>query len=102
VIELVEGVIWFNYPRSFNYLMTHGEVFTLRKTIKSGVYVVLSRLILNPPNTGKTARVEYLGRIFGKEDLEDYVRKSGYQDAEEWMEKAKDAVHLHRVVLLST
>ena len=98
---MVEGVIWFNYPRAFNQLMTEGEVFTLRKTIKNGVYVVLSKLVLNPPKTGRMAKVEYLGRVLNKEELEDYVKKSGYKTVDDWVSEAKDAVHLHRVVLLT-
>lgn len=98
---MVDGVIWFNYPKAFNQLMTRGEVFTLRKTIKNGVYVVLSKLVLNPPKTGRLVKVEYLGRIFSKEDLKDYVKKSGYDSVDDWMREAKDAVHLHRVFLLS-
>jgi len=100
VIELVEGVIWFNYPKAFNQLMTHGEVFTLRKSIKNGTYVLLSKLVLNPPKTGRLVKVEYIGRVFNKDMLEDYVSKSGYESVDKWMERAGDSVHLHRVVLL--
>jgi len=81
--------------------MTEGEVFTLRKTIKNGVYVVLSKLVLNPPKTGRLAKVEYIGQVSSREELEDYVRKSGYKTVDDWVKEAKDAVHLHRVLLLT-
>ena len=100
MIKLVEGVIWFNYPKAFNQLMTNGEVYTLRKSIKNGTYVLLSRLILNPPKTGRMVKVTYLGRVSDKSILDNYVRKSGYETVDEWLEKAKDAVHLHWVILL--
>ena len=99
---MVDGIIWFNYPKAFNQLMTRGEVYTLRKTVKNGIYVLLSKLVLNPPKTGKLVRVKYLGRIWNKQDLEDYVKKSGYDSVDDWMKEAdEDAVHLHHVLLLS-
>ena len=82
-------VIWFNHPRALEYLVTNGEVYTLRARLRRcpcGRVLIMSRL-------GFKARGSI--RLIGVIDLTDptqvgllvkYVGGSGFNSLGEWLE----------------
>ena len=81
-------IIWFNHPRALDYLIRHGEVYTLRahkKSCPSGHVIIKSRYGL---------RARGLIRFVGVVDLRDptqvsqlgaFVAKSGFKTVDEWV-----------------
>ena len=101
-------VIWFKHPKALAYLLTHGEVYTLRGrrkncpdgrvTVRAGRYVSIM------------GSIEYVGVIDLNDPaqvsrLNNYVSKSGFSSVEEWVEAYKklngnrNPTHLYHVTL---
>ena len=81
-------IIWFNHPRALEYLLRHGEVYTLRarrKRCPDGHVVVRSRM-------GVTTRgiINYIGAVNLNDPIERsllgvFVTKSGFKTVDEWV-----------------
>jgi hypothetical protein len=91
-------VMWFNVSESREYLLKHGQVYTLRpKKRREG------KEILSYGGFGKKGEVnvKFVKEILDWNELNRYVDKSGFRTVDEWVRKAKGNRFLYHVVLLS-
>ena len=92
--------IYFNIEEAQNQLLNHHIVFTLRKPRKTVGYTTARQ--------GNYTNFHSLGKVFielvkvinNKSELEPFVKFSGFETVEKWLEKAsEDANHLYLVIL---
>jgi len=91
------GIIWFNVPEAYKYLMEHGEVYTLRDHLKKeGKAMLKSSLEGKPYYKGMviikliSAKPSYPSLTYYKSFsgwIEYHVGKSGFKTVEEWLSK---------------
>jgi hypothetical protein len=95
---VVKLVIWFNVPEAREYLLKHGEVYTLRRKERRE-----GKEVLMYGGFGKKGEVnvKFVREILDWNELNRYVDKSGFRTVDEWIRKAKGSRFLYHVVLLS-
>lgn len=91
--------IYFNVPEARRQLLDHKKVYTLRRhretvghsTARQGSYIDFQSL--------GNVFIEPVKVIKDKSELEPFVKFSGFETVEKWLEKAsKEANHLYLVI----
>jgi len=100
-------VIFFNVQEARDCLETHRIVFTLRKhRRRTGTDIAVKGSWYHHERIGRV-RIKFVREVWQPEDLQPYVKLSGFQTAEEWFRVAKKMcktlpMYLYRVELLPT
>lgn len=80
--------IFFDSYFAWEFLRTHGFVFTLRKPANSDVTVREVEVWRKGKSTGIKAMKVRLGVVSSVVDLVEYAPHSGFSNAEEWLAEA--------------
>lgn len=91
--------IYFNIKEAREYLLKHGEVYTLRKPRKVGNASIMigNRYRQNVKKIGN-GYVSFVEQIVNDKQLEKYVEQSGFKSIEKWREKSdKKYLKIYRV-----
>jgi len=83
-------VMFFNVKMVRDFLIEHGEVYTLRKLRKRLGSDVAVFGALYKHTTFAKINITFIGKITSANQLENYVYKSGLNSAKEWFSKATE------------
>ena len=93
--------IFFNVPEARDHLLKTKQVYTLRRKRKStGVTMAREGNLFKFKELGKV-NIDFVKQISGKNELSEYVSRSGFSSIDAWYAKAAaGADHLYDVKLL--
>jgi len=90
--------IWVNVKEARDHLLEKGFVYMLRPIRQRKGRDMLS---WNGPGKKGMGTIKLVKEIEATDELEEFVKESGFSSVADWLEKAKESRFLYRLALIS-